>query len=84
MAERKGDWAVLCWSGRWCELSRHHTRQEAQAARARRVEAGDNAKRTLVVGPFDTLPREPRERNDRPASGWTIGAKFHRDQSGRA
>jgi hypothetical protein len=77
MAERKGDWRVMTWAGRWCELSRHRTRQEAQAARDRRVEAGSDPKRTLVIGPFDSLPREPRERVDRPATGWWTNAKYH-------
>jgi hypothetical protein len=56
MAERKGDSAVVCWSGRWCELSRHHTRREAQAARDRRVEAGGNAKTTPTPPHHPDIP----------------------------
>jgi hypothetical protein len=77
MAERKGDWRVMTWAGRWYELSRHSTRQEAQAARDHRVEAGGNPKTTIILGVGDVLPPEPRERIDRPASGWWTNAKFH-------
>jgi hypothetical protein len=77
MTARQGAWRLVVWAGRWFEFGRYPSRAEAEQARDRRVEAGDNPKRLHVIGPFDTLPREPRGTADRPAFGWWTNAKFH-------
>jgi hypothetical protein len=66
------------WRGRWvrcCAASSRAACKENLGCIA--AGWGVPAALRVVIGPFDSLPREPKARVHRPASGWWTNAKFH-------